>query len=150
VREGDLEVAGAEPARWARAKGTRGSGGAGAGAAQAREQARWRHGKAGASRQQEEEGQLRRRAGRRRAAYCGVLAGQAQAATGLVCREVAHGAGGAAVRRLRADSNGRSGTACGGRRRPLRRRQRTRAGGTASCSWRTEMAWCGRQRKVLP
>jgi hypothetical protein len=39
----------------------------------------------------------RRCTGRRRAAHSGVPAGRAQAATRLVCSEVAHGAGGAAV-----------------------------------------------------
>jgi hypothetical protein len=52
------------------------------------------------------------------------------------------GAGGAAVRHLLADPHGSSGAARGGRRRPLRRRQRTRSGGTASCSWRTRR-WPG-------
>jgi hypothetical protein len=41
-----------------------------------------------------------------------------------VCREVTRGAGGAAVRRLRADPHGSSEAARGGRRRPSRRRQR--------------------------
>jgi hypothetical protein len=40
-----------------------------------------------------------------------------------VCREVTRGAGGAAVRRLQADPHGSSGTACGERRKPSRRRQ---------------------------
>jgi hypothetical protein len=53
-----------------------------------------------------------------------------------VCREVARGAGGGAVRWLRADSHGCNRAARGKRRRPLRRRQRTRSGGTANCSRR--------------
>jgi hypothetical protein len=57
-----------------------------------------------------------RRAGRRRAAHGSVPAGRAQAVTRSVCREVARGAGGAAVRRLQADPHGSNGAARGGRR----------------------------------
>jgi hypothetical protein len=46
------------------------------------------------------------------------------------------GAEGAAVRRLRADSHYSNRAARGERRRPLRRKQRTRSGCTANCSWR--------------
>jgi hypothetical protein len=74
-----------------------------------------------------------RRAERQRAAHGGVPAGRAQAATGLMCRKVARGAGRVAVRRL---SHGNSGAAHGERRRPTRRRQRTKSSGTTSCLWR--------------
>jgi hypothetical protein len=43
------------------------------------------------------------------------------------------------------DPHGSSGTARGGRWRPLRRKQRTRSGGTANCSWRI-WRWPGASR----
>jgi hypothetical protein len=49
------------------------------------------------------------------------------------------------VRRLRADSHGSSRATRGERRRPLRRKQRTRSGGTANCSWRI-WRWPGASR----
>jgi hypothetical protein len=64
-----------------------------------------------------------RRAGRRRAAHGEVPVGRAQAATELMCRKVAHGAGGAAVRWLQADSHGDNRATREERRRPSRRRQ---------------------------
>jgi hypothetical protein len=65
-----------------------------------------------------------RRAERQRAAHGGVSAGRAQAATELVCRKVARGAGSAAVWWLRANSHGSSRATRGERQRPSRRRQR--------------------------
>jgi hypothetical protein len=62
-----------------------------------------------------------------------------------MCREVARGAGRAAVRWLRADSPGSNRAARGERRRPSRRRQRMKSGGTADCSWRV-WRWPGASR----
>jgi hypothetical protein len=73
------------------------------------------------------------------AAGRGGAAAQACRATAcwvMVCRENTRGTGGAAVRRLQADPHGSSRAARGERRRPLRRKQQTRSGGTANCSWR--------------
>jgi hypothetical protein len=48
-----------------------------------------------------------------------------------------------------ADPHGESnGAAREGRRKPLRRKPRTKSGGTANCSWRMEVTWRGQQRKV--
>jgi hypothetical protein len=71
-----------------------------------------------------------RREGRRCAAHGGVSTGRAQAATEYVYRKVARGAGGAAARRFGWAHPGGSRVARDGRRRPLRRKQRTRSGGT--------------------
>jgi hypothetical protein len=83
-------------------------------------------------RQQKKEEEI---CGRRRATHSGISARRAQAAAELVCRKVARGTEEAAVRRLQADPHGNSSVASGECRRPLRRKQRVKSGGTMNCSW---------------